>query len=217
MLTDTEIADAELRRWQHRFEQHLDQIPALIEHLRAAAIPSAVARLDGVRVSGGGYESAAQIRLDPVEDADDLWAALAEYTLDVANRLHQPAPSAAGDTWIAHGNVQGIPARLDADRAYKAAWGIVAWLTERSAQVRPLELVDSEQHLFALVRKLISRHTIDPIDRPTRRRACTVCGERAVVVAWILNDTGEAECRVCGATYAPENDRADSTVRSGDE
>jgi len=205
MLTMQEIHDAEVRRWTERYEQLLDQVPMLLEHLRTMANPLKAGSL-GERVTGGGGEAPAPVRLDPVDDADDLWAGLIEYTLDVAHRLHEPAPAAAGDTWTARGSVQGLPAHLDADGAYRAAWEVVGWLIDRAPRIHPLALTDSEQHLFGLVRKLVARYVTPPIERPSHRRECSVCGERAVVVSWVIDDTGEARCAVCGAVYSPDQE-----------
>ena len=54
MITMDDIAAAELRRWTERYEQHLDQVPVIIEHLRAAAVPASVRAISNDRISGGG-------------------------------------------------------------------------------------------------------------------------------------------------------------------
>lgn len=203
MLTETDIYRAELRRWVERYEQHLDQLPVLLEHLRDRAIPLKAGSLDE-RVGGGGGEAPLPFRTDPVDDCDDLWASLIEYVREVAERLQQPAPGAAGAAWATSNTVRGIPASMDADGAYRAAYALIAWLIDRAEKINALELRASEAHLFGLIRKLMGRYVIPPIERPVHRRTCTVCGERAVVVDWILGDAGEAVCKVCGAVYAPQ-------------
>lgn len=203
MITAQEIAGAEERRWVYRFEAHLDQVPILVEFLRGHRVPLKAGTLDD-RVSGGGGEAPVPFRLDPVDDADDLYAALVEYAGEVAERLEVALPHSGSDVWGTFAGVQGIPAHLGPTGARNAVSRICEWLMHRAVRIRQLELTDSEEHLFALVRKLGARYTVPPVDRPSRRRVCTVCGEQAVVVAWLLGGTGEAECRTCGATYAPE-------------
>lgn len=205
MLTDSEIYIAELRMWVERFEQHLDQLPVLLEVLRDGVNPLKAAGLSE-RVSGGGGEAPLPFRADPMDDCDDLWAALVEYIGEVAERLQEPAPGAVGASWASPNGVRGIGAGVSGDEAYKAGFVLIAWLIDRAEKVRDLHLVDTEQHLFGLIRKL-SRRYVDapPIERPEHRRFCGVCGEKAVLTDWVLGDSGEASCRVCGATY--ENER----------
>lgn len=204
MLTDTEIEAAELRRWVERFEQHLDQLPVLLETMRDHAHPLKAAGLSE-RVSGGGGEAPLPFRADPVDDCDDLWAALVEYVGEVAERLQETSPGAVGASWASSNGVRGIGAGVSGDQAYKAGYALIAWLIDRAPRVRDLHLDDTEQHLFGLIRKL-SRRYVDapPIERPEHRRLCTVCGEKAVLTDWVLGDAGEASCRVCGATYQNE-------------
>lgn len=204
MLTDTEIYAAELRMWRERFEQMLDQVPVILETLRDQAHPLKAARL-AEKVSGGGGEAPLPFRADPVDDCDDLWASLVEFVGEVAERLQEPAPGAAGASWGVQGSVRGIGAGVSGDQAYKAGFALIAWLIDRAGKVRDLHLVDTEQHLFGLIRKLARRYVdAPPIERPAHRRWCGVCGEKAVLVDWVLADAGEASCRVCGATYENE-------------
>ncbi|WP_292716163.1 hypothetical protein [Microbacterium sp. 13-71-7] len=139
-----------------------------------------------------------------MDDADDLWAALVEYIGEVAERLQDPAPAAVGATWAIDENARGLPSWMNSELAYVAGFALVEWLISRAAEVSELRMRDSEEFLFALVRKLQSRYVLDPIERPAHRRTCSVCGERAVIVSWVVDDTGEAACRVCGATYGTE-------------
>ncbi|WP_133192815.1 hypothetical protein [Microbacterium sp. TPD7012] len=122
----------------------------------------------------------------------------------MAERLQDPAPGAVGATWAVNGNPHGMPSWMSGDLAYKAGFALIAWLIDRASEVQELGMRDSEQHLFEMIRKLSARYTVPPIERPSRRRRCTVCGEASVVVDWVLGGTGEAVCRTCGATYAPE-------------
>lgn len=202
MLTETEIYTAELRRWTERYEQHLDQIPVILETLRDQAHPLKAGLLSE-RVSGGGGEAPLPFRSDPVDDCDDLWAALVEYIGEVAERLQEPSPGAAGASWATSNGVRGIGAGVSGDQAYKAGFVLIAWVIDRAPRVYELQLTDSEDHLFGLIRKLARRYVdAPPIERPAHRRMCGVCGEKAVWVDWMLGDSGEAVCGVCGAVYA---------------
>ena len=205
MLTEAEIYTADLRMWRERYEQHLDQVPQLLETLRDGVNPLKAARVDTERVSGGGGAAPLPFRADPMDDCDDVWAALVEYVGEVAERLQEAAPGAVGASWGVQGNVRGIGAGVSGDRAYKAGFVLIAWLIDRAERIRDLHLVDTEQHLFGLIRKLVKRYVdAPPIQRPAHRRFCTVCGERAVLTDWVLGDAGEAVCSVCGATYSPD-------------
>lgn len=204
MLTDSEIYTAELRMWREKYEQMLDQVPQLLETLRDGVNPLKAAGMSE-RVSGGGGEAPLPFRADPMDDCDDVWAALVEYVGEVAERLQEAAPGATGASWATSGNVRGIGAGVNGDQAYKAGFVLIAWLIDRAENVRDLHLVDTEQHLFGLIRKLVKRYVdAPPIERPAHRRFCSVCGERAVLTDWVLGDAGEASCRVCGATYENE-------------
>lgn len=203
MYTMQEIHDAEVRRWIERYEQMLDQVPQLLETMRDQMNPLKAAGLSE-RVSGGGGAAPMPFREAQADDCDDLWAALVEYVGEVAERLQETTPGATGASWGVSGNIRGIGAGVSGDRAYKAGFVLIAWCIDRAEKIQALGLRDTEEHLFSLIRKLQARYTVPPIERPSRRRQCTVCGEFAVVVDWVLGGTGEAVCRTCGATYAPE-------------
>jgi len=201
MLTEAELYTAELRQWRERYEQHLDRVPILLETMRDHAHPLKAGGLSE-RVSGGGGEAPLPFRADPVDDCDDLWAALVEYVGEVAERLQDAAPGATGASWASSNGIRGIGAGVSGDEAYKAGFVLIAWLIDRAENIRDLQLRDSEDHLFGLIRKLVKRYVdAPPIERPAHRRFCSVCGEKAVLTDWVLGDAGEASCRVCGATY----------------
>lgn len=201
VITELQSKSARDRVWRDRFEQHLDQIPQLLEVMREQRVPLAAARSDSERVSGGGGSTPLPFRADPVDDCDDLWGALVEYLGEVSERLQDPAPAAIGATWAIDGAVRGMPSWIDGDIAYRAGYVLIAWLVDRALEVRDLHMEDSEDHLFGLVRKFGLRYTVTPIERPARRRWCAVCGEMAVAISWVTDDSGEAACRVCGETY----------------
>ena len=79
MITDLRLGSVRERIWRERFEQHLDQIPQLLEIMREQRVPLAAARSDSERVSGGGGSNPLPFRADPVDDCDDLWGAVS-YT-----------------------------------------------------------------------------------------------------------------------------------------
>lgn len=201
VITALQSRSARDRVWRDRFEQHLDQIPQLLEVMREQRVPLAATRNDSERVSGGGGSTPLPFRPDPVDDCDDLWGALVEYLGEVSERLQDPAPAAVGATWAIDGAVRGMPSWIDGDIAYRAGYVLTAWLVDRAIEIRDLRMKDSEDHLFGLVRKLSLRYTVTLIERPSRRRWCAVCGENAVAVSWVTGDGGEAVCRACGETY----------------
>lgn len=204
MLTDQDIYQAELRRWIERYEHMLDQVPQLLEVMRQQMNPLKAGRFTE-RVSGGGRKAPLPFREDRVDDCDDLWAALVEYIGEVGEKLGEPVPDAVRASWGVSGAVRGVGGGVSADGVYRAGFSLIVWLIDRATRIRGLGLADSEDHLFSLIRKLVKRYVdAPPVERPAHRRVCTVCGERAVTVAWLLGDAGVAECRVCGAVYERE-------------
>lgn len=208
MIPTTLALDPEWVAWTKRYEWHLDLIPGLLEVMRDAmpAISSDSRRYGGERVTGS-REAPLPFRVDPADEADDLWAALAAYVIEVAELLGEPAPHVLRASWWRDGQVQGVRASADSDTARRNAFQVVGWLVDREAVIAPHSGVqDSEEYLFGLIRKARARYQmVRP--RRARPRPCEVCGEQAVHVEWmdVPGGIGPAlpvgRCSQCGQQY----------------
>lgn len=203
-LDTGDVAELEYARWVRRYEWHLDQIPAILHTLRDEAIPLKAARLDTVRVSGSRDHSPLPFRAEMVDDADDLWAALTLYLGEVADLLGETVTDAV--SWTRRGEPVGIGAAVRGRQANALTFQIIAWLIDHAARITAFEqLQDTEEHLFGMIRRLRARYMVAEVDRPTRRRDCSICGQRAVTATWTtdVNDRPvlAVACRHCGATY----------------
>lgn len=219
-MTGYEVADllAEIRaseiRWVRRFEWHLDQIPPVLAHLHEKRGLLRVTQYDAVRVSGSSDVARAPMNLGEVDDGDDLWSALVEYTEDVAEHLGVHPPEAVAASWRRSGGAVGLSAGLDELGVSRAAYGVTSWLIDRAHDIKPLKLSGSESHVFRLVRGLRDRYLVPPVERESRRRFCTVCVQFDVVAVWVSDPNGrsrlEVTCRTCGSTFEePDEDDED--------
>ncbi|MGK9222268.1 MULTISPECIES: hypothetical protein [unclassified Microbacterium] len=200
--------DPEWVAWEEQYTWHLDQVPALLHTIRATVLPLAASQTDKVIVSGSKADTTSlPFRLDAVDEADDLWAALVEYALEVADTLTLDRPAVLRATWFTRGHVAGIRAATSADTARAHAWEIVGWLIGHAPVIVEHDTLQAgEDHLFQLIRKARARHHITR-PRRARPRPCAVCGDVAVLVDWaeIPGGIGPAEpvgaCQTCGQTY----------------
>ena len=196
------ILDAEVSRWVRRFEWHLDQLPGILELLRSDASRLKASRLTE-RVSGGGGPARLPFNEDNGDTADELWAAVFEYASEVAERLGRNLTT--GSAWRSSTGTMGVSSRVSGYQARVVAFELIAWLTAHAVEIAALPMNDAEDHLFGLIRRLRVQYMLPSVERPSRRRICSVCGERAVGAEWItgvnLRPVLVAECRFCGATY----------------
>lgn len=170
----------------------------IIAHLRDSMIILGATAYDSVRVDTS-RDPSVPFRLEAMQDADTLWAALTDYGNEIA-RYVRPAPHA-------------LTARLRASQSWEeagdAAHTIAAWLVaheERVATVAP-DVMGADDRLFFEIRRLIGRYRIEPQRLRTYTRVCRVCGERAVFAEWVINRAGEVaqteQCTVCHERYEP--------------
>ncbi|WP_456285958.1 hypothetical protein M1D46_14995 [Microbacterium sp. JZ70] len=137
-------------------------MPGLIDVIHDGRVTLASSQTDKVVVSGSKADmNPLPFRLDSVDQADELWAALIEYTLEVADTLGTDRPHVLRATWFQRGNVAGIRAAATGRDVSWAASEVVGWLVTNMLAVAALDaLRDSEEHLFELARKARGRHTI---------------------------------------------------------
>lgn len=190
--------EAQWRAWVKRYTWHIDQVPGLLEAIRASVVPLASTRYDGMRVSSSREGVPMPFRVDAVDDADALWAALVQYTLNVAELLDVPGPGGLMLTWRSRDEAAGIPSRASQRDVRIAAFEVIAWLVQRVEAIAPLEALEgTEDFLFTHIRSLRARYTSAPKPRP--EGFCHVCGETAVVSEWTGDgSTLVSRCTACG-------------------
>ena len=191
-------------RWVQRFEWHMDQLPVLMSTLRTLSVPLRAVRLDVPRVSGTHDPRTLPLRADVVDDADDLWAALAQYAANVADLLGVDPPRALRASWAHGGDVVGVASGVSGRDASFLTFEVIVWLLDRLGDIAGLPLGDSEEFLFSLIRSLRARYMVPNAERAARRRVCVVCQERGVGVSWLDVDgvaVRVGRCRRCGAVY----------------
>lgn len=209
LLTDAPVLtpDEQWRRWIERYTWHLDQVPGLLEAMRAEVVPLGATRYDAVRVDVSRDGSPVPFRVEVMDSVDELWAALVLYAENVDELLAATAPLMLAPLplvgrWRVRSDVGGLRPSTDARRE---AFAIVAWLIDRIDWIAPLEqLGDSEDHLFRLIRSLRARYVSRPIRR-ARPRPCQLCGEGEVVVRFADDGSPKgarvAHCDVCGEEF----------------
>lgn len=209
---------AAYREWEHQYEWHLGLVPAVVEMLITLAAPTVGvsrggSRFDRPQITGGGYYEDLDVSdagTGPLADARDLWAMLHEYTTAVGEWIEPLRPS------------PGLPDALPATAAAArdTALVTVGWLIDHAARIEPLhELDEYRDQMFYTIRRLRRVHGIHRRPRQDRRRMCTTCGERAVVVDWVTPADGSPRpvkvgvCKSCGEQYteteSPSPDQAD--------
>lgn len=197
------VMDLDVARWVRRFEWHLDQLPGILEVLRNDSSSLKSSRYDSVRVSGSREQTPLPFKVDLVDAADDLWAAAIEYSTEVAERIGLSLTTAA--SWRTSSGAMGLSSRVTGYQARVVAFELIAWLIKHAEAIAGLPMNDAEDHLFGLIRRLREQYMLASVERPSRRRECTVCGERAVAAQWVTGDNGRAEllaeCRRCGEGY----------------
>lgn len=224
-----EYADAEAERlyrsWERRYRWHLTQAPTVVRRLREAMVPSLVP-VAGDRVSGSGDDSPLPLRADPMVDADLLWGVLGEYTAEVAATLAVRPPDGLSRASAGNHSGNGFSGVLRPSEASAACGAVCRWLADRLDVIYLLHLDDSEEFLFAMIRRMRARWLI-PLSERTPRRQCTLCGEWKVTAQWVNTVSKPmliAACQHCGSVYR-EPDIADvqgsrspgETVSAGDQ
>ncbi|WP_431800352.1 hypothetical protein [Microbacterium kunmingense] len=184
-----------------RYAWMLQQVPVIVAHLRDSMLPIAATDYDRTRVDGT-RDQPLPFRLEPMQDADDLWAALTAYGRDIAWHI-QPSPHA-------------LTTRLNASQQWHeagdAAYTITAWLTaheERIATLEPDPARDTAADgLFLLISQLLNRYRITPRRLRSHPTRCVLCGNTAVHAEWTLNREGDiaqtVQCTVCLRRYDPQ-------------
>lgn len=177
---------------------YMQQAPVLLEAMRSELVPLGAARTDGEKVSTSRDGAPVPIRLDPLDDADDLWAILQQTAEHAFSLIGGSAPRGlAVGRRDAAGDVVGLPANLTPGDARSLAFGVCSWLgsVEPSLDRHP-ELADSLELLRERIWDLGARWRTTWVDVPAV--TCSLCGHPKI---WAPDPTGKtlsALCRKCG-------------------
>ena len=177
----------------------LQQVPVIIAHLRDSMLPLAATNYDRTRVDGT-REQPLPFRIEPMQDADDLWAALTAYGNHIARHI-RPAP---------HALTAGLRASQQWHEAGDAAHTITAWLIAHEDRIADLDIPveGTDEILFTAISQLLNRYRITPRRLRTTPTRCDLCGEQAVQAEWTINRDGATartvQCTVCHTRYEPE-------------
>ncbi len=188
--------------------RHLNLVPDLILHMRDQAMPSLQAS-SGPAVQSSGEKARPPMRLEPVDDSDELWAmlcSLAEYFL--SKNPHTPAPEELKrqrtvTDWWGIRQVQGVRS-VDAVQVYGDAIAVVRFLREHAwrLSIEP-EYSDPVEELVDAVVKLRGKYPTAPAPMTARHR-CPVCGQYGVEPEYSASGAlKRLLCWACGAS----NDR----------
>ena len=208
--------------WRERFAWHMGEIPNLIGETLRHRNPTRAARYDREIVDGGGPEGTpAPLNVDAVDDADELWRALAGLAETVDgwfNTAAEDAPTIERSSFVDRmpvmqsakrgGVVVGVHPLLDEHEALVQAGNVVAWLIRMGGEVKKRTvLVEAAEAVEPIVRRLRLRYLVErkKAGSPLRRR-CRTCGEVAVVVEWAemvsaSKPMGVGRCTSCGQLY----------------
>jgi hypothetical protein len=191
------------KRWIQRWTWHLDQIPGLLDLMRAEAVSISAFDYQAVRVQTSRDGAPVPFRVEVIDAVDDLWAALVQYADNVQDLVPAPlAPLPGVARWRARGEVAGIRTTADVRRD---AIVIVGWLVDRVEWIAPLaQLGDTEDHLFAQVRAAHGQYgdpdrRVPTIPRSPARR-CMLCGALAVRTQLWGGDV-VSRCQDCGEVH----------------
>lgn len=194
------------QRWVKRYSWHMKSIPQLLQLSRDAVTPGIqAARYDRVIVSGSHDVMRLPFEAGALDTADELWALLVLYSREVAYLIGGSSPAALRSRVWSTSEPQGLPANIDGMQAWVLAEEVVQWLVQRALTVLEFaQLEDTEEHLFARVRKY--RKQLQLEDQPAAE-LCYFCGQRAVRQDYAKRD-GRERCMSCGTEPEEVTDAA---------
>lgn len=198
--------------WVREHTWHLDLIPAIMDALVEATLPTIPvsrggSRFDRDQVTGGGYfDATPTTQFDYTEvggiryqgaagDARLLWSDLLEYLTAAIDAVEEPARRAPA---------VGATPNADPISARSEALLVVGWLIDHGEQIASAATLRREpDELFALIRRLRGVHGIFNSPRRTKPELCAICGEAQVRSVWVSgpNGAGSVEvkrCSTCG-------------------
>lgn len=159
----------------------LGEAPLLLLHVRAQALPSMQGSGEP-RVSGSKERRTAPLRIEPIDDADELWAMLCALAVMYAERTQTTPPAELKRQWIVEGSVRRVHgfATHDRERIYIDAVTITRFLLDHA-----FTLVTDHEYsvpVDELIEKMgsIRRRYPDAPKFNGARHRCPKCGQSTV-------------------------------------
>jgi len=168
----------------HRLAYRLDDLPPLIRAARAEVVPDLGAGGSSEPVSGT-KEKRLPFDVSALEMGDEMFSALANWTVALARTLAVDPPRELAKTYEADGNVNGLASWSSPAAAEDTAEGAVRWLLEHLAAAAALPVIaDVYDGLVPLIEKAHRRWGDTDTKQRRSSRPCPSCGCRLVKVAW---------------------------------
>ena len=174
------------RTWPEWFTWHLRQTPHQIQHMRERAEQTVRAQdTSAVVVDGSSDKARLPYRVEPADDADELYTALVLFGREVAEKVGGAAPRPLRERmWHGRDEPQGLPVCTPSE-AYTLTSEIAVWLHsilhELEWRTAAGDFGDSPDYLAALIRQMRARYPrAEPKYRAYRPRPCPTCGERTL-------------------------------------
>lgn len=196
------------RTWAEAFTWHIRQVPFQLLHMRQLA-ESTVSAQDtaSVRVSGSSEKARLPLRVEPADDADNLWAVLVVTAQHILEHVGGASPrTLRARMWQGRDEPQGLPVCTPSE-AFAMGTEVVRWLEACTPTIeRAGELHDSIDHLTATIRKARARYPrAEPTFKAYKPRLCTCqttidSTQRTIYITRIGADFA-ARCDACGATW----------------
>lgn len=188
------------------FIWHIRQVPFQLAHMRTLAESTLQARATGAgKITGTKEVDRLPFRVDPADDADQLWAELVIFGREVAERIGgaSPRPLRAGN-WAGRDEPQGLPVCTPSE-AFSLAAEVIQWMEASAHQIVHDEtLGDSPDHLAATVRRMRARYPrSEPKFKAYRPRPCPIpaCGERMIEPVYDAEGLAGYRCDNCEAQW----------------
>jgi hypothetical protein len=191
--------EARVRAW--RTAEALRAAPDLVMHIRAQIVPGGGGASDGMP-RATSKEPPAPARLEPMDDADDVYAQLVLWVTYWAEELRLDPPSSTVIAWSNRREVQGFRAMTTPEGARTLTHLQSLWLNLHAEKIAAHDAgVTFQDNIVDVLSGLRGKYPTAP--RPPRKvfpRQCPVCDEFAVGAEWFSEDTRDVEvkCAECG-------------------
>lgn len=181
--------------------RHLGQVPPLILHIREQALPSMQASSEP-RVSGSVEQTTAPMHIEPLDDADELWAMVCALAVDFSERSKVEMPDEIDQQRLVVGSAIRVTgfASSDPERIYSHAVTITRYLIAHAwtLAINPEYRIPVDE-LVEAIAAARRRYPNAPTFGSHRHR-CPRCLLHGVVPSY--SKSGEIEelrCERCGA------------------
>ncbi|KDP90895.1 MULTISPECIES: hypothetical protein [Clavibacter] len=196
-----------LRLSAARAASALAAAPQLMSHIRHQVAPSIVRASDGMP-RAASKEPPASARVDPIDDADAVYAQLVDWLVSWCDTFAARPPAVARQVRSSRdGVVQGFRGSMDAATAAGLTRAVCVNLSVMEADIlrHPHARVYFDD-IAAIIHQASARYPQAPGPRRTViPRACDACFEDAVGAHWGSSDLLDVvvRCQNCEKRYSP--------------